>query len=204
MVDPHDEITAKHITPPEGESPESPKSVRSELFNEALSWAKLVVFAVLFALFINNFVIVNASVPTGSMEATIQVNDRIVAFRLAYLFSDPQLYDIVVCRGPDHGTLYVKRILGMPGDEVHITNGRVYLNGELAQYGFVQGVSCECERFCNFGPTIVPEGHYFMLGDNRHNSIDSRHWNNPFVEQRQILGRVIFRYFPGFGNLTNF
>ena len=175
-------------------------SVKSELLTEALGWAKTIVFAVVLALVINNFIIVNASVPTGSMMDTIQVNDRIIAFRLAYLFSNPQRFDIIVFRCPDDGvTLYVKRIVGLPGDLVNIINGNVYINNadRPLRDDFVRG-----EHLRNYGPFEVPEGKFFVLGDNRSNSIDSRHWTNQFVAQDTILGRVIFRYFPGFRSLT--
>jgi len=176
-------------------------NVRSELLSDAWGWVKTIVFAVIFALVITNFVIVNASVPTGSMEGTIRVNDRIVAFRLSYVFSDPRVFDIIVFRGPDDSSiLYVKRIVGEPGDTINIVDGRVFVNDSLVPQrdSFVQG-----EFIGNFGPYVVPDGHFFVLGDNRTNSVDSRHWNNTFVERGQILGRVVFRYFPGFQNLTN-
>jgi len=189
-------------------------NLKVELWRDALGWAKTILFAVVFALLINNFIIVNASVPTGSMEGTIRVNDRIVAFRLAYLFSEPSRFDIVVFRGPeDSSILYVKRIIGLPGERINIVDGRVYVNDEPVplRYDFVQG-----NVFGNFGPypdvpdghvgdyPVIPEGHFFVLGDNRGNSVDSRHWNdNRFVSEDDILGRVIFRYFPGFQSLTN-
>jgi len=177
-------------------------SVRAELLGEAFSWGKTILFAVVFALLINRFVIVNATVPSGSMESTIQTNDRIIAFRLSYLFSDPNLFDIIVFPNPhDPATLNVKRVVGMPGDTVNIIDGHVFLNNEYEplRYDFVQGLI-----FGNFGPYEVPEGHFFVLGDYRSNSIDSRHWNTSnFVYGRDVLGRVIFRYFPRFGILTN-
>ena len=176
-------------------------NLKTVLLQDALGWGKTILFAVVFALLINNFVIVNASVPTGSMEGTIRVNDRIVAFRLSYLFSTPSRFDIIVFRGPDDASiLYVKRIVGLPGDEINIRDGRVYVNDstEPLRYDFVQGAMTG-----NWGPFIVPDGQYFVLGDNRGNSVDSRHWNSTFVEREQILGRVVFRYFPGFQNLTN-
>lgn len=179
---------------------ESP-NLKEELWRDALGWGKTIVLAVALALSINNFVIVNASVPTGSMEGTIRVNDRIVAFRLSYLFSPPETFDIIVFRGPDdRSILYVKRIIGVPGDEINIIDGRVFVNDSETplRYDFVRG-----EPTGNFGPYIVPENHFFVMGDNRGNSIDSRHWTNTFVERGQILGQVIFRYFPGFQNLSN-
>jgi signal peptidase I len=179
--------------------PDPVQSAKSELLEEAISWAKTVVFAVVFALLVNQFVIVNASVPSGSMEDTIQINDRIVAFRLSYLMSDPERYDIVVFRSPDdESKLYVKRVIGLPGEIVEIKNGKIYLNdSDIPLHDdFIKG-----RAFGNFGPYHVPEGYYFMVGDNRGKSNDSRHWNNSYVEKEKILGKVIFRYFPGIKNL---
>ena len=204
-------------TPPEivqAPDPEEAPDVKKELWREVFSWARTIILTLILAFSINSFVIVNARVPTGSMEDTIQVNDRIVAFRLSYLFRPPARYDIVVFRGPEGDpTLYVKRILGLPGDSLIIVNGHVYINGstEPQRHHFVKG-----EFIGNYGvynaatgrlePFIVPEGHFFVLGDYRTNSVDSRHerqWGQTFVPRDRILGRVAFRYFPGFANLMN-
>ena len=174
-------------------------SVKKELINEALSWAKTIFFALAFAVLINTFVIVNATVPTGSMMNTIQPNDRIIAFRLAYRFSQPQRYDIVVFRSPDDSNdLYVKRIVGLPGDTIVGIDGHVYVNGEDTplRSDFVRG-----ELEGSFGPYMVPQDHFFVLGDYRGNSHDSRRFNDTFVCRDLFLGRVVFRYFPGFKNL---
>jgi signal peptidase I len=184
-------------------APDPPPDMKKELLSEAFSYAIIVVLALAFALAINFFVIVNASIPTGSMETTIRVNDRIIAFRLSYLFNEPERYDIIVFRAPDDGIKNVKRVIALPGESVSITGGIVYINGTA----IVRDDFITPGPFDYMGPdfpeTLVPEGHFFMLGDSRGNSRDSRDWANPFVEKSRILGKVIFRYYPGFRNLTN-
>lgn len=173
--------------------PESaPKKRR--VFREILSWLLVVAGGFAAAFIISSFVIVNASVPSGSMMDTIPERSRIVAFRLSYLFSDPQRFDVVVFRYPgDNTTYYVKRIVGMPGDTLQIMAGTVYINGEAIYEEYVRG---EPSPFDNHGPFLVPEGAFFVLGDNRNNSDDSRRWQDPFVGQEKIVGRVVFSYFP--------
>ncbi|MDR1664226.1 MAG: signal peptidase I [Clostridiales bacterium] len=203
---------------------EQKKIMKSELLEEAFSWAKVIIFAVVFALVVNNYVIVNASVPTGSMVDTINEKDRVVAFRLAYKFSaKPERYDIVVFRYPvdESGkTLFVKRIIGMPGETVEIRrDGKVYINGSDTP---LRDDFISSEIVSGYGEYRVPEGHYFMMGDNRFNSLDSRAWAAEwakthdvgegfdykndivnFVAEDKILGKVIFKYFPGIEMLYN-
>jgi len=184
-------------------APEPPPDVKGELLAEAVFYGKVIVFAVLFVLFMNFFVIVNASIPTGSMEGTIRVNDRIIAFRLSYAFSTPARYHIIVFRAPDDGVKNVKRVIGLPGERVAVVNGVVYINGVAGvRDDFVQPGAFGYLG-PNFPETVVPDGHFFVLGDSRGNSRDSREWANPFVEESRIMGRAVLRYFPGFRNLAN-
>lgn len=169
--------------------------------SEILSWVKTIVFALILAYLINHLVIVNATVPTGSMENTIMPKDRIVALRFSYLFSDPQRGDIVVFKFPDdpkQETLYVKRVIGLPGEVVEVTNGIVYVDGTALEESYEKEKPIE-----NFGPYEVPTDCYFMMGDNRNNSLDSRFWENKYVKKDEILGKVFFRYYPSFKFLKN-
>jgi len=171
----------------------------SEIKSEVISWTKTIIFAVIVSLFITNFVIVNATVPSGSMENMIMTGDRLVAFRLSYLMNPPKRYDVVVFKYPDdpeQKLLYVKRVIGLPGETVNIKEGKVYIDGSaepLADYFTKETPAAEIEM-----TFTVPDGYYFMLGDNRNISYDSRYWTNKFVAEKKILGQVVFRYFPSF------
>ncbi len=160
--------------------------------NEILEWIVTIAAAVLVALFINNFIIVNATVPTSSMEKTIMTNDRVIGLRLAYKSSDPERGDIIIFKFPDkESVLYIKRIIGMPGETVEVHDGGVYIDGSLLDEPYLN-VTTEGD----FGPYKVPEGHYFMMGDNRNNSADSRFWKNTYLDREKIVGKAIVRYWP--------
>lgn len=163
---------------------------------EAISWIKTIVLAAILAAAVNSFLIVNAQVPTGSMENTIMTGDRFIALRTSYWTKEPERGDVVVFRYPDDEsgeTLYVKRIIGEGGDQVQILDGRVYVNGEQLTEDYLAE-----EMIGDYGPYIVPAGCYFMLGDNRNHSLDSRFWENKYVEADEILGKVVLCYYKGF------
>lgn len=161
---------------------------------EIFSWIMTIVLAVVAAKLINNYVILKAEVPTGSMENTIQVDDCIMGFRLAYLISEPERGDIVIFPWPDDPEItYVKRIIGLPGETVEIKDGAVYIDGIALEEEYLKE-----EMRGTYGPYEVPEGCYFMLGDNRNSSADSRRWDNKYLKREDIEAKVIFRYSPSF------
>ena len=103
---------------------------------EVISWIKTIFLALVLAGAINSFLIVNAEVPTGSMENTIMTGDRILALRTSYWFEEPHAGDVAVFRYPDDPTgetLYVKRIIGAEGDVILVEDGEVYVNGEMLE-----------------------------------------------------------------------
>lgn len=161
---------------------------------EVFAWIFTIALAVVAAKLINNYVIIKAEVPTGSMEHTIEVDDCILGFQLAYLFDGPDRGDVVIFPYPDNPEVtYVKRVIGLPGETVEIKNGFVYINGESIEEPYLK----EAMRG-EYGPYVVPEGCYFMLGDNRNSSQDSRKWKNTYLKEEDIMAKVLFRYSPSF------
>ena len=151
--------------------------------------------ALAIAFFINNAVIVNAVVISGSMESTVMTDSRIVGSRLAYLINGPERFDIILFKFPDDEASepFLKRIIGLPGEKVEIKDGKVYIDDSETPLddSFIKE-----ETHGNFGPFFVPEDSYFVLGDNRNNSKDSKDWVNKFVAKNKILGKVYAEYFP--------
>lgn len=160
-------------------------------------WVFTIGPAILLALFITNFIIANVNIPTGSMEPTIMSKSRMFGNRLAYISDDPKRGDIVIFKYPDdESLLFVKRIIGEPGDKVEIKGengiGSVYINGEKLDEPYIreQMIVMEDMTF------EVPEGSYFMMGDNRNQSNDGRFWNNHFVKENKIIAKAGLIYFP--------
>ena len=167
---------------------------------EIWEWVKIIVSAAVIAMVLNNFIIANSKVPSGSMENTIMTNDRVIGSRLSYLFADPERGDIVIFHYPDNEKVYfVKRVIGLPGDTVDIYGGHVYLNGSqepLMEEYIREPMMPEIPMHFE-----VPEDCYFMLGDNRNYSKDARFWTNTYVKKEKIIAKVLFRYYPKIGKI---
>ena len=167
--------------------------MNNKVIKEIISWILVFITAILLATFINKVVIFRVKVPTGSMKNTIMIDDSVVTFRLAYLFADPKRGDIVVFPYPDDEEIdYIKRIVGLPGETIEGIDGIVYIDGQALEEDYI----LEPMDF-DFGPYNIPEGTYFMMGDNRNCSEDSRYWNNKYLGKDKILGKAVFK-FPDF------
>lgn len=178
---------------------EGEAEMKNSALREIISWVLVVLVSVGAALFLNGFIIVNARVTSGSMENTIMTGDRVLGLRFSYWFSDPQRGDIVIFKCPDDESKnYIKRIIGLPGDTIEIVEGQVYINGVLWEEPYLRE-----QPHGSFGPYEVLEGHYFMMGDNRNNSKDSRFWNIKYVAKEKILGKAYWIYYPQLQKLNN-
>lgn len=171
---------------------------------EALEFCLPIVIALVLATILKTLVFANAVVPTGSMLNTIQKEDRVIASRIEYKINDPERFDIAIFRYPDDESVYyVKRVIGLPGETVEIVNGVTYItdtNGDTFQ--LQEDYITNCVPQGNFGPYHVPEDSYFMMGDNRNESKDSRYWaTTNYVHKDKMVGKVKFRYYPSIGKV---
>lgn len=181
---------------------ENVQTNRKSVMKEIISWIVVIAVALVLGGGINNFVLMKAVIPSGSMEHTLNIGDRVFGLRTAYLFSNPERGDVVMFDYPDdESVLYVKRVIGLPGETVEIIDGKVYIwNDETGEDKTLLSESyLKEEPTGTYGPFHVPEGCYFMLGDNRNNSWDSRKWENKFVKEEKIRCKAWFRYKPDFG-----
>lgn len=236
-------VDASGAEKPEEADDEEPRS----FFAELVDWLKVIVVAALLAFLLNNFIIANSTIPTGSMQDTIMAGARVFGSRLQYTFGDVKRGDIAIfvygykCkndgqtyRETDAGVCpycgradkdnsvvyYVKRVIGMPGDHIEIKQtgtadasefhnieientskqvpiGTVYVNGEaIAETYLPEPMIVDGNQFPEVDVT-VPEGHYYMLGDNRNNSLDARYWGEyNMVARDKMVAKVYFKYWP--------
>lgn len=178
-----------------------------KIYEEIWDYVKMIIVVVIAVVLVNDIVLINAKIPSESMEKTIMTGDRIFGFRMAYginfdffgthvskQFKDPQRFDVVIFKYPDDESQYfIKRIIGLPGETVNIIDGKVYIDG--AKEPLDDSFTPETPKG-SWGPYEVPEGCYFMMGDNRNWSKDSRFWKNTYVEFEKIVGKAVLRYYP--------
>ena len=151
--------------------------------------------AIAIATFLKLFIVDSRVVPSSSMYPTIQIGDRIILNKLAYLGSlEPERGDIIVCKPPaELNSRYdlVKRIIGLPGETLEVKNGLVYINGEPIEEDYLNEVP-----IYTYNQILIPDDCYFLLGDNRNQSLDSHYWADPFIDISDIKGKVVGCYWP--------
>ncbi len=170
-------------------------------------YAEALIVALILAFFIRSFVVQAFKIPSGSMLQTLQIGDHLLVTKFAYGVKIPFTNTMVLEReGPKHGDIivfefpedpskdFIKRVIGVPGDVIEIREKKLFLNGVEQQESYIQHVdsSSSVPRRDNFGPVMVPENKYFVMGDNRDESYDSRFWG--FVERDTIEGKALILY----------
>src|SRR3954449_7478528 len=159
---------------------------------ELVAWLKTLTSASVYATLIVTFGFQVARVDGISMAPTLQDQDRLVVNKLAYELGDPKIGDIVMLYSPlEPEKALVKRVIAAEGDQVRIVAGRVFRNGLEVDDTFV---AQQYRSYDDWGPQVIPQGYYFVMGDHRNNSYDSRQWG--FVPKRYITGKVQLRWWP--------
>jgi signal peptidase I len=169
-------------------------SLSSRLVDEFVAWLKTLASAAVYATLIVTFGFQVARVEGQSMAPTLQDQDRLIVNKFAYLSAvgEPQVGDIVMLYYPNNpDKSFVKRVIAKYNQRVRIVDGKVYVDDAPVDDSFVPEQYRSHE---DWGPETVPEGYYFVMGDHRNNSSDSRHWG--FVPKKYIIGRVQLRWWP--------
>lgn len=156
-------------------------------------WVIPIAVACAIALLVNKFVVFKAQIPSASMVPTLNVGDQLFASRV-YNLEKLKRGDIIVFNFEPKNELFIKRLIGLPGDTVTIKEGKVWVNGEELQEDYVKNP----EK--TDGVYNVPEGKYFFLGDNRSNSDDARRWQTEYgityIDGKQIKGKAQLKVYP--------
>lgn len=158
------------------------------------------VIAIVLAVIIRIFIVEAFKIPSGSMIPTLLVGDHLLVNKFLYRFKEPERGDVIVFKYPDDPSRnFIKRIVGVGGDTIEVRDKVLYVNGKAQDESFTQHVSPELlpARYStrdNFAEITVPKSNYFMMGDNRDSSLDSRFWKNRFVTRQAIVGKAFIIY----------
>lgn len=166
----------------------------SDLKGIFFDWVVPVVIALAIALLINKFLIFKVEIPSKSMVPTLNVDDQLFASRV-YNVNNLERGDIVIFYFKPREELFIKRLIGLPGDTVEIKLGKVWVNGEEIQEDYVKNPQS------TDGVYNVPEGKFFFLGDNRANSDDARKWEADgygitYIDKSDIKGKALLKVYP--------
>jgi signal peptidase I len=154
-------------------------------------YPKVVTITLALVICLRLFVFDVVQVSGVSMEPTLFTTDRLIINKTAFVFNTPQRYDIIMLDIPDSSTRLIKRIVGLPTEHIAIVDGLVYINGELLNEEYLNNIKTDGDL-----SAVIPDGYYFVMGDNRPASRDSRVENVGPIPQNNIGGKAILRFYP--------
>jgi len=158
---------------------------------EVWDWTRSILIAVILALLIRLFLFEVFVVEGRSMHPTLHETERLMVNKLVYLYDDPRPGDIVVFEF-EPGRDFIKRVIGVEGDRIEIIRGRVHINNNLIEEPYLP----DSRDIYDYGPVEVPPGYYFVMGDYRQNSMDSRDPRVGFISRDHLKGRAFFIFWP--------
>lgn len=174
---------------------ESPSKPPQSIRGYVLEAVEILVIAVAIAFGIRTFIAEARYIPSGSMLPTLKIDDRLMVEKITYYFRRPERGDIIVFNPTDRlieqkfRDAFIKRVVGVPGDKIEVKEGKVFLNDQPLTENYILEPPSR-----NSPPTIVPPDQYFVMGDNRNSSYDSRFWGA--VPRDRIIGKASFRFWP--------
>lgn len=175
---------------------ESKRPLVMRIFIEIFIWAAQIAAVIFLAYFIIYYALEKTEMVGVSMESTLNDNDKIIINKFSYRFTEPKRFDVIVFKqsGKEHSYYDIKRIIALPGETVQIKDGKIYINDKV-----VEDV-INCETMNNYGladePITLEENEYFVLGDNRNNSEDSRFASIGMIRRDEIIGKAFLRIKP--------
>ncbi|MFD2043931.1 signal peptidase I [Ornithinibacillus salinisoli] len=159
--------------------------------NEWIEWIKAIIIAIILAFIIRNFLFATSIVEGDSMDPTLENGERVIFNKIVYFIGEPARGDIIIIQRPQKN--YVKRVIGLPGETIEIKDHKLFINDEQYEQTFITEEAIN--HTGNFGPIEIPEDSYFVMGDHRAISKDSRNGLG-FITEDEIIGRSELVIFP--------